>query len=668
MHEHSAQLLARAWTRAVYQTAYVPMSSAEVERHLLGLVGVVVDALRAEPFRPDPAGAVGEELVRARFTNHEALQRTVEVLGRALLEAPELAGVADLPGKVVAVLGVLGASFASAVRHDALDQHEEITWALLSAKQRAERGLRVSEARFHEVFDASALGIAVSDLRGICLQANDSMATMAGVTKQELVGREVAALFEPVDAAARGPELEHRQREQRRLRRADGEALWVRVAVSLLRDEDGRPAYQVTVVEDISDLHLLRAHLDHQLLRDPLTGLPNRQHFTTRLEALHGSSGAGITLYHLDLDAFSVVNNGLGHAGGDELLREVGRRLERVVAEERALVARLGGDEFAIVVDNSPTTPRVPAMVERIYAALAEPTGAGVALSAGIGVVDRPPTGWDAAELLRAANATLHRAKRRGARQWLPYDRYEDDRARTWFARAARMPGALDGGEIEVEYQPVVALADGSVTGHLARLRWAELGHDECVDLAERTGLSLRLARWALREAATAAAGWDAGALHVELSPMQSSDEDLVGAVKRTLDESGLPADALRLYLDTRSMLVAEGEDNARVLRDSGIATGLAAFNGGQAELALLEELAVDAVVLAPSVVRRLAGREPGLLHRAIGLMLREIRASGVAVTVPGVDTEEQRTWWAGVGADHAFGEALGAPVPDYEL
>ncbi|XVS65942.1 EAL domain-containing protein [Actinosynnema sp. CA-299493] len=667
------QGIAREWMRAVYPTAYVPMSPVEIELYLLELVDVIADAVQAEPFAADPVGVVGRRLVEAHFTGPETLQRTVDVLGHALLSSPELRDVPRLPEKVVAILGGVSAGFATAMRLDALDQQEEVQRALMAAKLRAERVLAVSEARFREVFDSSAFGIVITDLLGRCVEVNEALAGMIGRDRGELVGRRLVELFDPVDAetlASRYQAVgEGGLREQRRLLREDGEPVWVHLAVSSLRDADGEPAYHVTMVEDVSELHLLQKNLDFQLLHDPLTGLSNRQRFATRLEALHGTSRGGITLYHLGLDAFSLVNNGLGHAFGDRLLTEVARRLEALVPDDVALVARIGGDEFGIVVDNSPTTPSVPDMVDLINEALREPIDDGVAPSTSIGVVDRPPAGWDVAEILRAGDATLRRAKACGKRQWLPYDKHADQRWRERQARAARMPGALAGQELEVEYQPVVDLAGGRVLGHVARLRWDEVGHHECVELAEETGLSLALGQWALHEAAAVAAGPESfGTLYFELSPMQSRDEDLVRTVKRTLDDSGLPAARLQIFLDTRSMLEGKGDDNAQVLRDNGISTGLTRFNGGQAELSLFGELPVDALVLDPSIVGRLAEPHGSFLHTAVELMIPLIRDYGVAVLVPDLSTEERTAWWRRVEVDAAYGDHLAPVVPGYEL
>ncbi|WP_440900637.1 diguanylate cyclase domain-containing protein, partial [Actinosynnema sp.] len=370
--------LARAWARELKGVGLGPASPVELERFLLELVELLLDVLGALPFRAAGAAEAGRRLVGARFTGAEALRRTVLLLGRSLAEHADRPGPGSAgPGsagqgstgsggpapaeRVVAVLAELSSGFAEALRLDALAQQEEVRLALLAARQRVERVLRLSEARFREAFDSSALGIAITDLRGMCVRANDSLARMLDEPKEVLVGRRLVELFHPDDAAPLGAAYRavavgrvDQFREQRRLVRVDGDPVWVHLAVSLLRDEDGSPAFHVTMAEDVSELHLLRRNLDHQLLHDALTGLSNRQHFTTRLEVMLRASRAGITLYQLDLDAFSVVNNGLGHATGDRVLVEVAHRLRGVVEREEALVARIGGDEFALVVDNSP--------------------------------------------------------------------------------------------------------------------------------------------------------------------------------------------------------------------------------------------------------------------------------------------------------------------------
>jgi len=673
------QELAREWMKAVYSTTYVPMSPTEIELFLGEQVDVIADALQATPFTAEPIRHVGERLVAEHFTGPETLQRTVEVLGHALLFSPELRDVDRLAEKVVAILGSLGASFATAMRLDAFDQQEQVKLALFSANSRMERVLKFSEARFREVFTSSAMGIAITELDGTFVEVNQALVDILGGVGDTLPGMALDDLFHAEDVAALRVSYQHvrdgvvdRFREQRRLVRLDGEPSWVHLAVSLLRDADGAAAYYVTMVEDISELHLLQKNLDHQLLHDSLTGLSNRQHFITQLETMHGRSERGITLFHLNLDAFSMINNGLGHEVGDHLLKLVAKRLLAVVAQEDAVVARLGADEFAIVVDNSVDTPKATELIDRINEELAEPAfvdDRGIALSVTIGVVDRPAASWTVAELLRAANTTLHLAKDKGKRQWLPYDPHEDARRKSWFSVAAAMPGALEHGELELEYQPIVGLADRAVIGLAAQLRWGDWGHLQCLELAEETGLSLPIGQWLLRAACGQAADWrdELGErtppLHVALSPMQSRDEDLVGTVKRTLDDTGLPFGELRIALNTRAAVDSQGDDNAQVLADSGIATGLDEFHGGQEELALLTELPISSLTVAPSVVWRLADlTQDSLLHQAMTGMVAVVHRAGAIVIASGVRTEAEARWWAAIGADAAQGDFFAPP------
>src|SRR5205823_5721852 len=214
-----------------------------------------------------------------------------------------------------------------------------------------------------------------------------------------------------------------RLRQMGRLQLKDGGTSRVSLTASLMRSADGLPSQFVTVVEDATELTLLQDELLRQALHDVLTGLPNRQFFTTRLECVAHKANpvVGITLYHLDLDAFSLIVGGLGRRVGEHLLITVAERLRSIVEGERAIVARLESDEFAIVVENSAVTPDVASTVARINEELSEPVyidGIGVAVSASIGVVHRPPADMGAAELLGAAEMTLRRAQRDGRRQW----------------------------------------------------------------------------------------------------------------------------------------------------------------------------------------------------------------------------------------------------------
>src|SRR5690349_2629316 len=299
--------LAARWMHALTSTAYIPLSRAEIEQALL-------ESLRELPESPE---SVANRLVSLHATGPDSLSATIELLSPTF----------ELP-----VLARLSSAYAQAMRMDAFDQQEQIKVAIVRAKQRVERTLKVSQARFQEVFASSALGIAITDFDGRCVEANDTLAEIVGLESgADLTGRQLIDYFHPEDKAALASSYRQvraghvdRFRDQRKLIREDDEPVWVHLAASLLRDADGEPTHHVTMVEDISELHLLQRSLDHQLLHDSLTGLSNRQHFITQVERRAMSDP--ITLYHLGLDAFSVVNNGLGHETGDKLLRIVAAR------------------------------------------------------------------------------------------------------------------------------------------------------------------------------------------------------------------------------------------------------------------------------------------------------------------------------------------------------
>ncbi|SDH36400.1 PAS domain S-box-containing protein/diguanylate cyclase (GGDEF) domain-containing protein [Lentzea fradiae] len=627
--------LATRWMHALTSTAYIPLSHAEIQQELR-------DALAQLPSSPE---SVANRLVSLHATGPDSLRVTIEVL------APTF----ELP-----ILARLSSAYAHAMRLDAFDQQEQIKVAIVRAKQRVERTLKVSQARFREVFDSAALGIVITDLSGRCVEANDALARIVGLSRgADLHDRDLRELYHPddserLDAAYRrvGAGLVNGFRDQRKLVRADGEPVWVHLVVSVLRDADGEPAHHVTMVEDMSELHLLQRSLDHQLLHDSLTGLSNRQHFVTQVE--RRLDGTPITLYHLGLDAFSVVNNGLGHDTGDKLLKIVANRLGELAERKRAVLARIGGDEFALMT----TSDTVTSTVEEIQQALGEATFVddhGIALSASIGVVDRPPSFATAAELMRCANTALRQAKARGKRQWALHDPHDDARRRGRYALAASMPGAWEHGELKIVYAPIHLLETREVLGAVARLHWDDLSHNDTMALADSTGLSLPIGRWLLREACAQAARWveefgaKAPSLHIALGALQSRDEDLVADVKRALDESGLPPERLRIALDVSSVLA--GDDNAVVLHDNGIVTALDGFRGGHDELAVLAEVPVRTVITrAPA-----PGRETPL-HQAMRGLITTVHGFGVRFAADEVHTCAEADDWHAAGADGVIG------------
>ncbi|WP_086788103.1 bifunctional diguanylate cyclase/phosphodiesterase, partial [Crossiella equi] len=543
--------LVERWRTEISRAVYVPMTRPEMHGFLSELLAELVEEVRAGHGEPTVASQVGERLVDGQFIRSACLHRTMRVLGEGLPLLPEVAELPDLAQRVILVLGAVSAGFAEAMRRRTFEQQEDVKHALLRAKDNAERAMRSSEARLREVFTSSVVGIAITELDGTFVNVNQALCDILGHSSAGIRERRITDFVHPDTAGevARAYESLFAGRTERfrvmaKLAKAEDETGFAYLAVSLLRDEQGEPTGCVTMVEDVTELKLVQDRLHHQALHDRLTGLANRQFFLTRLESVLGRTDPDtvMSMYHLDIDGFGMINSGLGHEVGDQVLRMVADKLRAVVAGEQALVARFGGDEFAILVRHAPTTPDVATLAARVNEELGEPvylTDRGVAVSASIGVVQttvgriRPP------ELLRSAAATLRRVKSSGRRQWGLSDPDADRRDRERFALAATMPGAWENGELRLLYQPVRHLAQERLAGVEVLLHWqhpeaGEINHDDCVRLAEETGLTILIGQWMLRTACEQLARWqqefqaEMPPIGLRLGRSQAADPDLV--------------------------------------------------------------------------------------------------------------------------------------------
>ncbi|HEX2297716.1 MAG TPA: EAL domain-containing protein, partial [Pseudonocardiaceae bacterium] len=573
----------------------------------------------------------------------------------------------------------------------------QVKQALLQANQDAERELRVSEAKFREVYTSSAAGIAISDLDGKLVETNQALREILADPSGEFAGRSLCELVHPDDVASLKASCQElltagrtRFRPPRRFRLIgrDGEPAWTYLAVSLLHDADGNPTHQVTIVEDVTELHLLGEQLRHQSLHDALTGLPNQQFFVSRLERALGRGGR-VTVCTIDLDSFAVINDAFGRQVGDKVLQRVGEQLQSVVTGQDATVARFGADRFAILVESSSPTPDIPtpdvaALAARIHSALAEPVyfgDHGVAVSCGIGIASRDSGALEPAELLRAAEAALHRVKSSSKRQWALYDPHRDDEHRARCRLAATMPGAWESGEISVEYQPMARLHDGSVTRMQALLRWDHpqqglLPHEECLQLAAQTGLALPLGQWMLHHAAEHFAAWrklraETGdkpgpLLQLDLLGQHAHDPDLVTTVSCALERAGLTTGCLRIGMPVSALRADQGEavDNLHVLSELGVGIAMLGCSGAGA-VAHLEDLPIDAAELAPQLVQRVTERGiDSAVARAVPPLVHLMQTWGAHVIVRNIDTAEQATWWHRAGADIGQGPYFAPPGP----
>ncbi len=414
----------------------------------------------------------------------------------------------------------------------------------------------------------------------------------------------------------------------------------------------------------------LRERSVHDATHDRLTMLPNRALLAARL-AESVDSGAAVLL--VDLDRFQEVNDSLGHASGDAVLRQVAVRLSRA-APPGSTVARLGNDEFAVLLpDNSLAAATRTAQVVRT--ALLEPVlveGLGVDVSGAVGIAVAPDHGQDPELLVRRAEAALRKAKASEppVQVWSSAMEPSDPRR---LARVGELRKALESNELEVHYQPKVRLPGGDVVGVEALVRWRHpedglLPSDEFLPMAERTGLVVPLTRVVLRKALEQCRRWlDTGRqvpVAVNLSVRGLLDPDLIPTVRGLLATYSLPPEMLSLEI-TESSVMADIPRTLPVLKelsDGGMKLSVDDFGTGYSSLAYLRQLPVSEVKIDKSFVRDMGTDESdaAIVSTIIGLA----RQLGLSVVAEGVEDEGSRDRLVEMGCDVAQGYLFSRPLP----
>ncbi len=374
---------ATIWSRAVFPATSTSLTRPEFEELLLPLARRLSEALRARTHEAEEGKAVGAALVAAHCTDPDALTRTLECVDAYLVlycggdGSPE-----DLRIRSARLQHAMAAGFAQELRERTLAEQEAISVAALQAQGVVAQALHATEARFRAVFEGAAIGIGMADLEGNILQVNGALLRMFGISDQTMGGRNVREWTHPDDAPQTWTlydELVRGEREHYHVEKAfyrpDGTVLWTNLTVSLLRDADGNPQYQLALMEDTTERRLLNLRLRYEATHDALTGLPNRTLFFERLEkALGAGNNQRFGLCYLDLDGFKTINDSLGHAVYDRLLVEVADRLQSCATAPGEMVARLGGDEFVALTTGPDTEREVDELAGRIMNALITPS------------------------------------------------------------------------------------------------------------------------------------------------------------------------------------------------------------------------------------------------------------------------------------------------------
>ncbi len=466
-----------------------------------------------------------------------------------------------------------------------------------------------------------------------------------------------------------------------RIRHQDGGWRWMLCRGLAERDERGTALRVAGSQADITGQKSAELRLRHEALHDALTGLPNRALFEERLqESLERAArvtGRQVAVLFIDLDKFKRVNDSYGHAAGDQLLQEVGRRLRRAVRSEDT-VARFGGDEFTVLVDSARNLREVEVVVERMHEAIRQPlevASAELVVSASVGVVLSRPEERDPNALLRDADTAMYRAKADGRDRTVCFEPEMRAAVLGQVELEQELRAGLDADELVLHYQPIVCLGSRQIIGYEALVRWRRPGHGlvlpgEFLPVAEEAGVLERIENWVLGAACDQIARWRAvgllptgGHVAVNVSARRLVQPALLNQVADALDRLAIPADALRLEITETSLLADEVAAQAAVrnLRALGVQVCLDDFGTGYSSLSHIHRFSVDVVKIDRAFVSGLptdAGSEA--IVRAIVGMAAGLRCSVVA---EGVENESQLQRLTELGCDAAQGYYLGRPA-----
>ena len=466
-----------------------------------------------------------------------------------------------------------------------------------------------------------------------------------------------------------------------RLRVRSGGWKWVHLrGRAVERDPEGRALRAAGTIRDVSDRKLAEERLQRSAFYDRLTDLPNRALVLDRLAvALRRSElhlGSQCAILFLDVDRFKHVNDGLGHRAGDELLKEVVRRVSLLLRPGDTF-GRLGGDEFLVVLDDVVDESSPIRVAERIRLALEEPMtvqgqAVHVTVSTGIAIAARGRP--SAEDLLRDADTAMNRAKEAGRDRYVLFDEAMHQTAVSRLQMENALRRSVDRGEIVVAYQPVVGAVSGRLAGFEALVRWQHPGRGfllppEFVPIAEETGLIVPIGRFVLAEATRRLRAWNEGRagpplrMSVNLSPRQVAAPGLVEEVETAVEAAGIDPRLLRLEI-TESVLLDRPDEALAVLsrlRALGVQLALDDFGTGYSSLGYLVRFPVQELKLDRAFVSRVHhGEREAAVARAILVLAHEL---GMTVTAEGVETEEQLAWLRAEGFDQMQGNLISRPL-----
>ncbi len=554
----------------------------------------------------------------------------------------------------------------------------------LDAARSSADAIRLRDQAIESSVNAVVIAAYAADSAAI-VYVNPAFERITGFAAAEVLGRDCLFLH---GADGDQPGLHNLRlvlREQRdgsgvvRNYRKDGTQFWNEIHLSPVRDSEDVVTHYVGILNDVTDAKRYQEELERKANFDDLTGLANRNFVRDMLAkgiAYAKRHDKTMTVMFVDVDHFKLINDSLGHAAGDELLRQVAARL-RACVRGSDITGRQSGDEFVLLLNDEGEDAAIAEMARRVLAAVMQPyemQGNELFLSCSIGYAVFPRDGDSSEILLRNADAAMYRAKEAGRNTWQAYSPEMDSHAAERLTMEGRLRHAVARGQLFVLYQPIIDLGSGEVTAVEALLRWQHPDYGLVlpagfIALAEETGLIVPMGEWILREACRQSRAWDTAGLApirmaVNLSARQFRQPGLVERIAGTLAETGMEGNRLELEI-TESMVMQNPVKTRGILErlvGLGITMAMDDFGTGYSSLAYLKHFPIHYLKIDRSFVDGIPDNagDVAIVRTILGMA----ESLQLRVIAEGIEQCAQADMLRAGGCQEAQGYYFGKPMP----
>ncbi|HAF43638.1 MAG TPA: hypothetical protein DCK83_01490 [Gallionellaceae bacterium] len=635
------------------------------------------------------AAATGERTIVSDIQSHSNWVPYRELAAKADLASCWSEPLFSSKGKILGTLAMYqrSKSSPSAAQIKLIEEMAKIVGIAIERKQ-DEEDLQLAST----VFQASPEAIVITDAENRIVAVNPAFTRITQFEAHEAVGHDPKLL----SSGQQGKEFYNAMWTSLQTfgswqgeivnRRKNGENYSEWLTINTVRDENNEVRQRIAIFSDITDKKRSEEIIWHQANYDILTGLPNRRLFHDRLMQelkREGREQHSLALMFIDLDHFKEVNDTLGHEAGDNLLMQASKRISGCIRDSDTL-ARLGGDEFTIILPGLADPKRLGTLADTIIQVLGKPFMLGdtsAYVSASIGITLYPQDAEDLSSLLKNADQAMYVAKGRGRNQYSYFTASMQEAAQTRLQLSNDLRRALNGGQFEIYYQPIIDMTTGRPTKAEALLRWhhPKLGFVSpavFIPLAEEIGLINDIGDWVFRQAALKAKSWcaskDKGLSAMQISVNKSPRQFITGdnnlSLLTWLRALDIPPSCIVVEI-TEGLLMddrAEVQEKLLAFRDAGIQVSLDDFGTGYSAMSYLQRFDIDYLKIDQSFVRNMVSN-PGdhAIAEAIIVMAHKL---GMKVVAEGVETEEQRQMLHAAGCDYGQGYLFAKPMSAQEF